>query len=229
MRLAKDASASKWIHSRLHPSWWVVGAVIPTGFEAYARIFHPPGRLSPDGTETPVRWRDIAAANGRTIQAEMQRLGGGSDPTERGPDGEQLWDHQPRCGTLPHDVAVRLAAILGAHTTTPDNCWFSVWEGWGGLQERVYEAPVVAIPDRTFFLLRGAIKDVTTTLDDVEWIYQSPNLWWPEDRAWCVATEIDFSWTYVGGSRACIDELLKDQELEVLPTHPDEGKNMLPR
>ena len=229
MRLAKDARAADWIFPRLHPFGHGVGSVIPTGFEAYARIFHPPGRLHPDGTETPVRWRDIAAANGRNIEAEMQLLGDRSDPTELGPAGEQLWDQQPRCGTLPHDVAVKLAAILGKHTTTPTECWFGVWEGWGMLQERVHEAPVVAIPQRNLFLLRGAIKDVATTLGDVDWIYQSPNLWWPDDRAWCVATEIDFSWTYVGGSRACIDELLKDQDLEVLPTHPDEGNTMLPR
>ena len=28
----------------------------------------------------------------------------------------------------------------------------------------------------------------------------SPSIWWPEDRAWCVATDIDLFDTYVGGS-----------------------------
>ena len=35
-----------------------------------------------------------------------------------------------------------------------------------------------------------------------------PNLWWPEDRAWCCATDIDHVSSYVGGSRAFIGEIL---------------------
>jgi hypothetical protein len=47
---------------------------------------------------------------------------------------------------------------------------------------------------------------------------QSPNLWWPDDRSWCVATEVDFSWTYVGGSHALIERVLADPALEARPT-----------
>jgi hypothetical protein len=43
----------------------------------------------------------------------------------------------------------------------------------------------------------------------------SCNLWWPDDHAWCVATEIDLDSTYVGASEACIEELLANSELEV--------------
>jgi hypothetical protein len=43
---------------------------------------------------------------------------------------------------------------------------------------------------------------------------QSANLWWPADHAWCVASEIDFQWSYVGGPRSCIDAILKDSRIE---------------
>lgn len=46
---------------------------------------------------------------------------------------------------------------------------------------------------------------------------QSPNLWWPEDRSWIVATEVDYAWTYVGGTSRLIERLLTDQRLEALP------------
>ena len=46
---------------------------------------------------------------------------------------------------------------------------------------------------------------------------QSPNIWWPEDRAWCVATEIDSLDTYIGGSKACIERVLGHPDLEALP------------
>ena len=49
----------------------------------------------------------------------------------------------------------------------------------------------------------------------------SPNIWWPKDRSWCVATDIDLCHTYIGGSRECIEAILSHPELEVLPTTLD--------
>ena len=51
----------------------------------------------------------------------------------------------------------------------------------------------------------------------------SPNLWWPEDRSWCVATEIDSYDTFVGGSAACIERILNCPDLEALP-FPIDGR-----
>ena len=45
-------------------------------------------------------------------------------------------------------------------------------------------------------------------------------MWWPDDRAWFVSTEIDFMWTYVAGSRECVDDVLGDSVLEALPSAP---------
>jgi hypothetical protein len=47
-------------------------------------------------------------------------------------------------------------------------------------------------------------------------IPQSPNLFWPDDHAWCVATEIDLDSTYVGGSTRLIADLLANDRLEAL-------------
>ena len=52
----------------------------------------------------------------------------------------------------------------------------------------------------------------------IPFAHQSANLWWPADRAWCVATEIDFAWTYVGGTRAVVDALLADPRLDAVET-----------
>ncbi len=43
---------------------------------------------------------------------------------------------------------------------------------------------------------------------------QSASLWWPADRAWFVATDIDLVTTFVGGSAGCIDDLLAAPGLE---------------
>jgi hypothetical protein len=47
-----------------------------------------------------------------------------------------------------------------------------------------------------------------------------PAIWWPEDRAWFVHTEIDGTSTYVGGSRVMIDRLVGDQILESFEMNP---------
>ena len=46
--------------------------------------------------------------------------------------------------------------------------------------------------------------------------HQSPNLWWPEDRSWFVATEIDVAWTYIGGTEATVQAILDAEGLEAL-------------
>jgi hypothetical protein len=45
----------------------------------------------------------------------------------------------------------------------------------------------------------------------------------PEDRAWCVATEIDFAWTYIGGGTDLIQGLINDPALEAMPTQIHHG------
>jgi len=53
--------------------------------------------------------------------------------------------------------------------------------------------------------------------------WQSPNIWWPDDRAWCIATEIDLMSTYVGGGRRCVDSLVNHPELEAAFVEPSDG------
>ena len=226
MHLATTTEPALWIVDRLHPFVQDVGSIVPPGFEAYARVFHPPYRVAPDGTMTPVRWRDIAAANERSLQVEMRRLEISCAPSQFSRQRERLWDQQPHCGRLPSEIADRLVTVLGRHTSTPESCWFAVWEGFGDLRVRDNPGSKFSIPGRTLILLHGHVGDLVQTLSSVDWIYLSPNLWWPEDRAWCVATEIDFTWTYVGGAPECIQQVMDDPELEAVPTNPAEGNCM---
>lgn len=45
---------------------------------------------------------------------------------------------------------------------------------------------------------------------------QSPSLWWPQDRAWFVASEIDLDSTIVAGTHSLIVDLLADPMIEAL-------------
>jgi hypothetical protein len=80
--------------------------------------------------------------------------------------------------------------------------------------------PRVETPGRNFLLLHGPLASARFIGHQVtpDWfIEQSPQLIWPDDRAWCVGTEIDFDSTVVGGSTDLIDELLATKGLEALP------------
>jgi hypothetical protein len=197
MQLASDCEAASWIRDRLHPFARDVGSIIPEGFEAYARIFHPPYRRLSDGTYVPVRWQDIAAANNRGIEAEMKLLDSSSDPTEFSATGEPLWDQQSRIGCIPREMMPRLISTLRGHTATAAFCWFAVWEGWGDPGVRREKASMFSIPGRNYVLLGGSIDDALVSLSERDSRYLSPNLWWPDDR-----------------------------ELEALPTTPTEGNAM---
>lgn len=88
------------------------------------------------------------------------------------------------------------------------------------LPRAVLDGPRVRLPNREYLLATGALAEVASLEEALG--RQSPNLWWPEDRAWCVATEIDFAWTYVAGTTELVEELIAVRALEVLvaePTH----------
>jgi hypothetical protein len=44
----------------------------------------------------------------------------------------------------------------------------------------------------------------------------TPQLWWPEDRAWVVATKIDLDSTIIATTRAGAEALIRCEGLEAL-------------
>lgn len=50
----------------------------------------------------------------------------------------------------------------------------------------------------------------------------APQLVWPQDHAWAVASEIDWDSTIVGGPRSVIDAILDDASLEAYEVSQDD-------
>jgi hypothetical protein len=75
--LPKTAGAAAWLTERIAAfEKHVVLSVVPEGYEAYARIFHPaaPGgsfsNLKPG--QAPIRWAEVAKSRGKTAHGGMQ-------------------------------------------------------------------------------------------------------------------------------------------------------------
>lgn len=224
LRSASSTDPAAWIIERIHLFAQDVGSVVPERFPAYARVFHPASSWTSDRSVSPVTWARIAEANGRIAHPEMQfeNLVGmwqGIPETDRGQP--PIWDQWPEEGSLPEDVGQRMMELLGPCTADLERCWFAAWDGWGDLRPNVARAPAFELPHRRYHLLEGPLR---AALEGCGYAgFQSLSLWWPDDRAWCVATEIDFRSTYVGGSAECIARILTDPMIEALPAELHHG------
>ncbi len=87
-------------------------------------------------------------------------------------------------------------------------------------RELVQSGAAFTLPNQEMRLLRGPLA----AIEEFYELHRQPsNLWWPEDRAWCVGTDVDLMSTYVGGSSASIGAVLADDRLESLPVSVDQS------
>lgn len=214
LHLVDDVSRADWIVGSVRDFGSGVGSLLPVIFDAYARVLHPAGLAPASGDDVDVRWSEVAAANGRIAHAAMEWVAITGDwrfMTEGGQPG--VWDRPPSLGSLPERQAASLAGVLARFTATPSDCWFAVWSGYGNAPFDPRAVQLVAMPERPMVLLGGPLRAAGTAFSAGNWP-QSASLWWPDDRSWCVATDIDLQSTYVGGSTECIEAVLGDDRLE---------------
>lgn len=221
VEFSEDVSEARWVEGSLS-NFGTLRSLLPDGFSAYARVLHP-AYLGGD-KERPVRWSTVASWTARTVHPLMQfeRIAGlGENPNVMYPDPP--WGSHPEVGSIPEAECRTLVRILRDFTSTPESCLFCLWEGFGYIDTRRYKRRArVRVPGRNYLLFRGPIDGIMAFLSgDGPFWRDSPNIWWPEDRAWCVATDIDLYYTFVGGSEECIQALLSNQYLEVHPTSLD--------
>lgn len=95
--------------------------------------------------------------------------------------------------------------------------------------QRGLRGPVFEWPGRPFHLMTASTRlfaDPTwlDTADLEAWpaADHTPQMLWPEDRAWVLATEIDWDATIVGGSRDLVDSIVGDGRFEAFEVHADD-------
>lgn len=142
---------------------------------------------------------------------------------ERGPDdgADDGASDGASGGEPPAFDAVRAAlAALSAHTAATGG-YAAVWEGWGGVPAP--RAPRVEIPHRPMLLFTGpleALRDAPALgwYGSAESVQQEPHLVWPDDRAWCLACEVDEEVEFtVGCSADVLAALQRELPVTVRP------------
>jgi hypothetical protein len=194
-----------------------VSSLVPDGYEAYGRILHPARRTDKPGK---LRWSAIADERGGAIGPEVHFTAlVGWVPARDGQSAPEPYV-APAWGTMEDDECARLAELLARFTSTPERCWFCLWEGygWPELPRQGQGPPRVNLPHRDCILFSGPV-DVATSFRSPPWS-QPPTLWWPDDRAWCVASEIEGYSSCIAASGPCIEALVEDA-LELVVTSPD--------
>ncbi|MEU9337696.1 hypothetical protein AB0D49_31790 [Streptomyces sp. NPDC048290] len=211
-----DPALRLFRHTGGYGEFGTVAGVAAPGFPAYARLLHPAELAG-----QPVPWTAVAAARGRPLTAATcwhELVGKDRDHLHTDDGGlPGVWDEHPAEGPTPAALAHAVLPVLARHTTTPDRCWFGLWDGYG--RRNFDGVPTFTTPGREEILLSGPLTDVTSPVGEDEFT-ELPDLWWPEDTAWIVGGDVDLVSTYVGGSHALIADLLATPGVEALPVQP---------
>ena len=237
LELVDGSAAGAWIKPRLGGRFGAVTREVPKGLEAYARVFHP----ASDATGRPVRWAEVASVCGTTPHPAMQwhAILGLRDADElrssyRPGDGSGVrWTgSDPSIGPIDIDTLDALCEVLADHAADVTHCFFGLCliHGWLASVSADTLPPLLKLPhDRSHIVLAGPLSAVDQIMydwsqDPSESLHrEAPNLIWPADRSWFVASEVDLDSTLVGGSVTLIDAVVDSPGLEAWRVEPTDS------
>jgi len=155
-------------------------------------------------------------------------------------------------GTMNIKTLDALCEIIANRSDDATHCFFGLCtiEGWLDSFSTETMPPLLELPyDRTHIVLTGPLSAVDQIVDDLIAVAsnqivlvgkhnqdpsgqpdsaqplqrKAPNLIWPADKSWFVATDVDFDSTLVGGSIALIDAVVEASSLEAWHVRPTDS------
>lgn len=211
LELLPHPSPARRLRDALDPSGTLVTSFVPPGYAFYARILNPVV-LASSGERIP--WTAAAASMGAPVHPWMQW-----DETVIAAASQlpHTW-LEPAMGDPDPRVARALVDVLTRHTSTPGNCYFAHWDGYGGphgFADRIVTLP----PDRDMLTYSGTLEDGAHALgEESTGVGQGRRAarWWPEDLAWCVGQDIYARSLLVGCSAPALKDLFAHPDLDIM-------------
>lgn len=221
LRPEPDGEQAAWWLDQLEP-WGeqgtLVSSLVPSTLPAVCQVLHPWS----DPDDEPISWRAAARQLGFRSVTDLDR----TREMYSIPAAEAA-GLSASPGQLDTFTAGALVEVLASATTTPDDVFVAVWQGWGNAPaQRFPGAAHLETQGRGHFLLRGPLTGALSSVAVAGPEQPAAGLWWPADRTWFVATEIEFEWTFVAGSSKLIESLRTDDRLEVTSTSFDAPANL---
>jgi hypothetical protein len=196
-----DVSVAAWIAPRLASFGSCIGALVPSPFQAYARLR--------DRDPEPVWENGLSAA---ALAALVEIVSG-----VRGEDRcyFALWEGY---GWIQGGGA----SIVVGTSEPPDEEAISAVRAAStapAFGREILKGPKLRLRHRDYVLFDGPLASVLSFGRREEILgrevlrHHAPDFIWPDDHAWFIATDVDLDVAYIGGSRALIEDVISDERL----------------
>ncbi len=190
------AVPTEWIEQSCHGDQWTVGALVPNHFASVLRVYPPaPSR---DWWSAYRDLHEVLASVGERHTSTPDRAffgiweGHGFDTAS----SHVAW-RDPPAGD-----AERRARDLERTRVRNDGERRNA-----AIRTALAQIPTFDRPHRTYYLVEGPAMAVTDLRHPGGEDWRNPDLFWPDDRQWFVATDVDFWSLYIGGTSDFIAEL----------------------
>jgi hypothetical protein len=210
-------AAAEWIGGARRGEWWTVGSLVPNDHEAFLRVHAPPGGIEDWWAPHRDLFAIVASIGERHTASPDRAWFAVWEGHGFGTGGLRVAWRDPA-----PDEATRLAreaerSRAGAEAERRNTA----------IRAALSQVPRFELPHRRYYLMTGPVAAATDLKEPGRpTVWRHPDLWWPDDRRWFVATDVDFWSLYIGGSRDLITELARrvptvaelvtlDRELEV--------------
>lgn len=212
-RPAASAAAADWAARAVsRHAFGTVGSILPADdFAETLRVLHP--FPSTDGSE--LSWKAVASSVGVAFSPDIDSDSLVEAMRVASPSGAE--PASPMTGRISSEIACHILNTVATSSLADRPCFAAIWDGWGELQGETVDAPIVRWPSRSWYLFESSVEDTRNAQE----LPVPPSLWWPSDRSWFVATEVDHRCSYVSCSKEAATRLIANTSLESF--HVDAG------
>jgi hypothetical protein len=197
VELPATVAAAEWIAGSCRGTWWTVGALVPNQYPSILRVRAP----EPSVEDWWAAYRDLFETIATVGARHTSTAGRAWFAVWEGHGFANATTHVAWRGPL--DEATRAALDLERSRLRAEDERRN-----GAIRAALREVPRFALPHRVYHLLAGPVTAAARLQEPgAPDRWRRPELWWPDDRCWFVATDVDFWSVFVGGDHDLVAEL----------------------